>query len=285
MRPLQVADFIPAYTTGNRHSRGNFDTADVPSYFPSANQSIYFCRRTNKHIFGGAQQGFLSFPFDARARVCDYIIYSNDLFMFTTFHDLSLVLHLAITRAHTCSLPITVGFSYNTTHYHTKMLATAKVKHRPSLQWRHNERNGVSNRQPHDCLLNRLFRRRSKKTSKQPVIGLCAGWPVNCPHKGHVTRKMLPFFYVTNDNLNSHKTLYLILTDFNMPTVLYILHNIIMDILHTTAILFHYENFMIDYTTNKRSKAMWRSMFTFPQYTQFIHKVAVIHMHIYKPIL
>ena len=29
--------------------------------------------------------------------------------------------------------------------------------------WRHNERGGVSNHQPHDCLLNRLFRRRSKK--------------------------------------------------------------------------------------------------------------------------
>ena len=31
-----------------------------------------------------------------------------------------------------------------------------------SLQWRHNERDGVSNHQPHDCLLNRLFRRSSK---------------------------------------------------------------------------------------------------------------------------
>ena len=29
-----------------------------------------------------------------------------------------------------------------------------------SLQWRHNERNGVSNHQPHDYLLNCLFRRR-----------------------------------------------------------------------------------------------------------------------------
>ena len=29
-----------------------------------------------------------------------------------------------------------------------------------SLQWRHNWRDGVSNHQPHDCLLNRLFRRR-----------------------------------------------------------------------------------------------------------------------------
>ena len=34
---------------------------------------------------------------------------------------------------------------------------------------------GVSNHQPHDCLLNRLFRRRSKKTSKLRVTGLCAG--------------------------------------------------------------------------------------------------------------
>ena len=31
-----------------------------------------------------------------------------------------------------------------------------------------------SNHQPHDCLLNRLFRRRLKKTSKLRVTGLCA---------------------------------------------------------------------------------------------------------------
>ena len=34
---------------------------------------------------------------------------------------------------------------------------------------------GVSNHQPHDCLLNRLFRHRSKKTSKLRVTGLCEG--------------------------------------------------------------------------------------------------------------
>ena len=44
-----------------------------------------------------------------------------------------------------------------------------------SLPWRHNEHNGVSNHQPHDFLLNRLFRRRSKQTSKLRVTGLCAG--------------------------------------------------------------------------------------------------------------
>ena len=43
------------------------------------------------------------------------------------------------------------------------------------LQWRHNERNGVSNHRRPDCLLNRLFRRRSKKTSKLSVTGLCWG--------------------------------------------------------------------------------------------------------------
>ena len=36
-------------------------------------------------------------------------------------------------------------------------------------------RDGISVHQPHDCSLNRLFRRRSKKTSKLRVTGLCAG--------------------------------------------------------------------------------------------------------------
>ena len=42
-----------------------------------------------------------------------------------------------------------------------------------TLQWRHNGRNGVSNHQPHDCLLNRLFRSRSEKTPTLRVTGLC----------------------------------------------------------------------------------------------------------------
>ena len=41
------------------------------------------------------------------------------------------------------------------------------------LRWRHYGRDSVSNHQPHDCLLNRLFRRTSKKTSKLCVTGLC----------------------------------------------------------------------------------------------------------------
>ena len=44
-----------------------------------------------------------------------------------------------------------------------------------TLQWRHDEHDGDSNHRPHDCLLNRLFKRRSRKTSKFRVTGLCEG--------------------------------------------------------------------------------------------------------------
>ena len=66
---------------------------------------------------------------------------------------------------------------------------------RDSLQWRHNGHDGVSNHQPHDCLLNRLFRYRSKAL-KLRVTGLCAGKsPVTgeFPYEGPVTRYMFPF--------------------------------------------------------------------------------------------
>ena len=55
-----------------------------------------------------------------------------------------------------------------------------------TLRWRHNGCDSVSNHQPYYCLLNSLFRRRSKKTSKLCVTGLCP-----------VTRKMFPFDDVT----------------------------------------------------------------------------------------
>ena len=56
-----------------------------------------------------------------------------------------------------------------------------------ALQWRHDDHDGVSNHQPHDCLLNRLLRRRSKKTPKLRVTGLCAG---NSPGTGEFPAQM-----------------------------------------------------------------------------------------------
>ena len=46
-----------------------------------------------------------------------------------------------------------------------------------ALQWCHNEGDDVSNHPRFDCLINRLFRRRSKKTPKLRVTGLCEGNP------------------------------------------------------------------------------------------------------------
>ena len=48
----------------------------------------------------------------------------------------------------------------------------------PALQWRHIGRDGVSNHRPHDCLLNRLFRRGSRETWKLRFTGL---WEGNSP--------------------------------------------------------------------------------------------------------
>ena len=64
------------------------------------------------------------------------------------------------------------------------------------LPWRLNGHGCVSNHQPHDCLLNCLFRHRSKKTSKLRVTSLVRGirrWPVNSPHIRPVTRKIIRF--------------------------------------------------------------------------------------------
>ena len=78
------------------------------------------------------------------------------------------------------------------------------------LQWRHNGRDSISNHQPHSGLLNRLFRRRSKKTSKLRVTGLCAG---NSPGTGEFPAQMAsnaenvsiwPSHHAISCHLNQH---------------------------------------------------------------------------------
>ena len=56
-----------------------------------------------------------------------------------------------------------------------------------SLRWRHNDHDGDWNHQPHHCLLNCLFGRRSEKTSKLRVTVLCAG---NSPGTGEIPAQM-----------------------------------------------------------------------------------------------
>ena len=73
-----------------------------------------------------------------------------------------------------------VRFSYLFSPQTSKRISHVTISKNPNrlstltdvpLHWRHNGRDGVSN---HHCLLNGLFRRRSKQISKLRVAGLCA---------------------------------------------------------------------------------------------------------------
>ena len=75
----------------------------------------------------------------------------------------------------------------STTKPYTYFMGYRPTVYRTTLQWRHSERDSVSNHWHLNCLNRRLFRRRSKKTSKLRVnLG-----PVASPHKGPITRKTL----------------------------------------------------------------------------------------------
>ena len=71
-----------------------------------------------------------------------------------------------------------LNLSFILTHINahcTAHLWVTVTQNRNALRWRHNERDGISNHQPHHCLLNRLYWRISKKSSKLRVTGLCEG--------------------------------------------------------------------------------------------------------------
>ena len=69
------------------------------------------------------------------------------------------------------------------------------------VQWRHNGRDSVSNHQPHDCLLNRLFKRRTKKTSVK-----------HCKTRGH--RLKLPKDWAET-TIKAHSFTHRVVNDWN----------------------------------------------------------------------
>ena len=110
-------------------------------------------------------------PFDLKKKWCMW-----NLFMFGSWSDCCL--HIG---------PWQAIWSYlfsNLSYLAVQQLCLFEVW---ALRWRHNERDSVSNHQPRDCLLNCLFRRRSKKTSKLRVTGLCVG---NSPGTGEFPAQM-----------------------------------------------------------------------------------------------
>ena len=126
------------------------------------------------------------------ATVIIVIIYFTSQELFTLAGLSCALLWFDKSRFHPCNTP-RLHFAGTGTALMNIGKQTASIN---SLHRRHNDHDSVSNHQPHGCLLNRLFRRRSKKTSKLRVTGLCVGnspGPVNSPHKGPVPRKMFPF--------------------------------------------------------------------------------------------
>ena len=65
-------------------------------------------------------------------------------------------------------------WSYKVDNIHTRFheMGISEIIHYSNS---HTGRDGVSNHKTHKCLLNHLFRRRSKKTSKLRLTGLCVG--------------------------------------------------------------------------------------------------------------
>ena len=81
-----------------------------------------------------------------------------------------------------------------------------------SLQWRHNERDGVSNHQHHDGLFNRLFKHITKKTSNLRVTGLCEG---NSPVTGEFPTQSAS----TAENVSIWWRYHISVAEASLPTV------------------------------------------------------------------
>ena len=93
------------------------------------------------------------------------------------------------------------------------------------LQWRHNGRDGVSNQRRLDCLLNRLFRRRSKKTSKFCVTGLYEGNPLvsgGFPSQRTSNAKNVSNRWRHHDTSQTHRLSFQgVITHINIPPTLH----------------------------------------------------------------
>ena len=100
---------------------------------------------------------------------------------------LLLIYHLSLLLYYYYIILLIITYYYYVSNIRLKLIHVSKRGSAASLRWRHNGCDSVSNHQPHHCLLNRLFRRRSKKTPKPRVTGLCAG---NSPVTGEFSAQM-----------------------------------------------------------------------------------------------
>ena len=77
------------------------------------------------------------------------------------------------------------------------IISTSGIHQNIILHRRHNERDGVSSHQPHDCLLKRYNtgadQRKQQSSASLAFVREIHRWPVDSPHKGPIMRETFPF--------------------------------------------------------------------------------------------
>ena len=79
-----------------------------------------------------------------------------------------------------------------------------------SLQWRHNGRDGVSNHKPdvvYSTVYWSVYQRKHLSPASLAFVRGIHRWPVNSPHKGPVTRKMVSMLTVYKKNRSNFETI------------------------------------------------------------------------------
>ena len=129
--------------------------------------------------------------------VCQYNFRNIDLQLCGRMHYIYIYIYIYMARSKRAS---------NVTHTHYMRKAAMKYLYllnkqswhgiHESLQWRHNDRDGVSNQQP-KIVYSHVYLGTNQRKYQSPA-SLAFMWginrsPVNSPHKGPVTRKMFPF--------------------------------------------------------------------------------------------
>ena len=107
--------------------------------------------------------------------------------------------------------------------------------------WRHNDRDGVSNHQPHDCLLNCLFRRRSRKHQSSTSHKLLT----KNQHAKYLYNSLINFRVYKKAKKNradflhvpytcNHMLTFVNVSEGNFPQILYQYHQVKTNHLHKT---------------------------------------------------
>ena len=135
-------------------------------------------RLSNSSVIYSSRMKFCTLTTQMLYDECIFVLELTLLYLALNSGNTKFALFARSTETNTSALVLLIcsaGFPVGSWRSLSIMLSTF------TLQCRHNEHKGVSNHQRFDCLLNRLFTRRSKLTSKLRVTGLCEG---NSPMAG-----------------------------------------------------------------------------------------------------